>query len=151
MHTMFGIPRAVSILMDGCPLLTCAKEWTQPHRTVCSQELPSIRSNTSQLVSESSQFCLTLEDFDFCLQPHSSCDNSWLFICPTVWLNLLSLWIHLFRTILQAYRHKNEIISKQTMTWIVSVLVPFPVLMSAASLETAGMSLKWLFVSIAVA
>lgn len=37
------------------------------------------------------------------------------------------------------------------MTWIVPVLVPFPVFMSAALLEAAGMSPKWLFVPVTIA
>lgn len=37
------------------------------------------------------------------------------------------------------------------MTWIVPVLVPFPVFMSAASLEAAGMPPKWLFVPVTIA
>lgn len=65
---------------------------------------------------------------------------------PTWWLISQSLWRHLFRTILHGCRHKKEIINKQIMTRILSVLVPFPVSMSAASLEAAGMSPKWLFV-----
>ena len=97
------------------------------------------------------QFCLPLEDLDCCLQAYSPL---WEQFAVIHLRDGLTGCLYEYTNLGQSFKAadtKKEIINKHIMTWILSLLVPFPAFVSAASLEVAGMSPKWLFVPIATA